>query len=490
MPAVGDTYLFDLIRSLTKQEKIELHKHAFSGKSDNIYFKVYKLVEAFEEYDEVVLIKKAGIKKNRLPEIKNYLHKTILKTLEGIHGSNISQIRNFQEISQILILGYKGLFDQCLKRTNVALKRAIEKEDYVNALTLIENRDEANFRFLGNFESSSDINNAFEDYAHTLQQAYELAYYKYLFFKSLLPVSVFEKEPFDLSFNEKVNRFSIKAPDKPNTFQKKILLLRAQCRIAILEKDFKKAQKVSARAINYMKENPEKEAHLSAYLGYGFLNVHAGSCLFTGDYISGFETLKKIEDYLKIHHTSYQNNIDYLFFNVNKMSMHSVAGNFTTTIETGLAYHKKYRRQIELFIENNNIFSYNMGYCYFRLGDNKSSLKYLNRILNQSTEKRLRIDFFLKALFIECLIFIEKLELELAENKIRSFERALRGHNRMDEFERAMCTFLKNYLNSDMDKPFFKEQRELIHSKIRDLKDLNYHNRYFNILNWLDSKIK
>ncbi len=490
MPAVGDTYLFDLINSLTKQEKIELHKYAFAGKADNIYFKVYKLIEGNEEYDETVLIKKAGIKKERLPEIKNYLHKTILKTLEIIHGNNISAIRNFQEISQILVLGYKGLFDQSLKRTNAALKKAIEKEDYINALTLIENRDEINFRFLGNFQSSADLNSAFEDYAETLKQAYELAHYKYLFFKSLLPVTVFEKESFDLTFSDKISDFKISSPQKPDTFQKKILLLRAQCRIAILEKDFKKAQKISARAINYMNVDPRKSAHLSAYLGYGFLNVHAGSCLFTGDYESGFATLKKIEEYLKEHGTSYENNIDYLFFNVNQMSLYSVSGNFEKTIETGLAYYKKYSKQIEQFIENSNIYNYNMGYSYFCLDDPKKSLKHLYAIINQSNDKRLRIDFFMKALFIEILIFLLKKDIDIAENKIRTYERLLKTNNRYDDYEKITCAFLKACLNNDMNKTFLKEQRALLYSKIKNLSDLNYHNRYFNLLNWLDSKTK
>ncbi len=490
MPSKGDTSLFDLIQSLTKQEKIELQKHVFAGKEDNLNYKIYKLLESTEEYDEDVVIKKADIKKERLPEIKNYLYRSILKTLETIHGNNISEIKAAQEISMMNVLGYKGLFKQLQKKISAGITRYEELEDYNSVVTLKQMRDELTFRFMPTGKTAEDVDDAFADLIVSIEDLYELNYYRYLFFKSILPFSVFESKTFKLEFKQSILDKKIEAPRKPDTFFKSIILYRAQCRLAVQEKNFELADQLSTMAIKYMEQFPDKEKNIPSYFAYGFYNVRAMSCLYTADHQKCYEALLSIDTHLNTRGTPYQNNIDHAFFSVNRMSFFNLVGNFNYSIEIGNQFRKKNEQLLESFPEHNHSFNYNMGYAYFGQNDHKSALKHLNEIIQNQKENILRVDLYTRALFLEILIFFEKNDLLFCENKIRSLERFLKNKDRLDDYEKLCLSLLKACINSDKSTAFFLDQKEKFMSRLNSIPSLNYQKRYFDIECWFDSKIK
>lgn len=487
MPAHSDKYLFELIKSLTKQEKADINQSAFKGKGDSIYLKVYKLLDKAEQYDEKDVIRRSGINKARLPEIKNYLSKIILKSLETIHGNNIDEIGSLRSLSLILVLKYKGLFDQCLKRINLALKKAIEKEDYIIVLYLLELKAEIDGRYAGSINSERHLQESFNEFIYYTRHFTELGYYKFLMWKSFLPVSIYEKRPFEISFDAASENTGTLAGIKPDTFLKQILSMASQCRLAILKKDHAGTIEISSKAMAIINNSPKKNI-LPAYLGYGFINANMLACLSTGEYARAFQSLDKIESFLRSTGSEYQNNLDLYYFNINKMSLYAASLNFDKVIALGNSYFLKDEHLLEKFPESYNLFSYLMGYGYFMMGDVKKANKHLSDLLNLPNDRILRMDFFLKAQFIDLLITLEKGNIKLAENKLRTYERLLKNNKYYDEYEKVMVAFLKRYLHSVPERKFFNEQRDIVEEKLKRLPNYFYHRRYFDFINWLGIK--
>lgn len=490
MPAKATTHLFDLIQSLTKQEKKELHKHAFDTKTNTIYFKVYQLIERSDDYNEELIIKEIGIKKSRFPEIKNYLFKLILKALEIINDGNVSEIKSLQEISQIIILNNKGLWQLALKRIDIAIRKLSNIENYQHVLMLIQLRDEIIFRFFPNNKTDKDVDIAFENFTNNTIHFFELNYYRYMFLKSILPVSIYEKKPYTLAFNNTINNKKIAIPDFPDTFYKKILVLRAECRMEIIKQNYDLAKKMSYSAVKFIKANQEKVSYLPLYLSYGFININMLACLKTGDYRNGITALNKIESILKTTQNKQRNNIDYLFFNINSMSLYSVSGNFEKAIEIGLPFYKKNKTSLTESMEMWTVFNYTMGYSYFALQDFKNTTKHFNQIINQPNVKIVRKDFFLKALFMEIILLFEKKELGLAENKIRNYKHLLKLNHNFDDYEKIMYTFLHTYLLKEGTIDFLKTFKNKYENTILNLGNYNSHLRYFDFISYLTSKIE
>ncbi|MCW3126036.1 MAG: hypothetical protein JWO03_1694 [Bacteroidetes bacterium] len=123
--------LFDLIRSLTRNEKGYFKKFSFiySKEENNLYVKLFDLIDRQREYDEEALIAKfaKGKKNYNLSTAKNFLYDRILKSLEGYHaGRSTAEVRSY--LSQVEILIQKMLHGQAEKILDKAEQIAVKNE--------------------------------------------------------------------------------------------------------------------------------------------------------------------------------------------------------------------------------------------------------------------------------------------------------------------------------------------------------------------------
>ena len=124
--------LFDLIRSLTKNEKGYFKKFslAYSQKEDsNQYIQLFDAIDRQKEYDEDPLIEKfaKGNKKFNFSAAKNFLYDRILRSLESYHAGRVSgEIRSY--MNQVEILMQKLLHHQAEKLLEKAELLAIKHE--------------------------------------------------------------------------------------------------------------------------------------------------------------------------------------------------------------------------------------------------------------------------------------------------------------------------------------------------------------------------
>ena len=124
--------LFELIRSLSTQEKVQFKLYASRKKAESDYIKLFDAIDQQGEYNEALIKKKL---KNvplvkHLDRVKSYVIESILKCLQEYHSSDsaTSTLCNF--IQQIELLMSKRLFVSAKKIITRAEKAARGAHNY------------------------------------------------------------------------------------------------------------------------------------------------------------------------------------------------------------------------------------------------------------------------------------------------------------------------------------------------------------------------
>lgn len=133
--------VFELIKSMNKAEKrnFKLYATRLNGNEEAKFVTLFDCLDALEEYDEEkILTRCTGIKKQQLPNMKAHLYRQLLISLRllGVNHSALLHLR--EQIDFARILFDKGLYQQAEKLLDKAEEQAIESEQHVTLLNIIE----------------------------------------------------------------------------------------------------------------------------------------------------------------------------------------------------------------------------------------------------------------------------------------------------------------------------------------------------------------
>jgi tetratricopeptide (TPR) repeat protein len=131
--------LHELVQSLTKSEKrfFKLQSSLQSGEKN--YVRIFDLLERMEVYDEEYVKEhfKGEVFLKHLPSEKNHLFKLILKALRSFHGEHSTSNLIKQELKNVEILFYKGLYLECKKALKRAKRMATDHEFFYYLFEII-----------------------------------------------------------------------------------------------------------------------------------------------------------------------------------------------------------------------------------------------------------------------------------------------------------------------------------------------------------------
>ncbi|MBC8173193.1 MAG: hypothetical protein H7X71_04730 [Chitinophagales bacterium] len=123
------SYLFELIKSLSKSEKGYFKKYyCKEDKGEkNSYVVLFDMLDGFAEYDEQKISKAIDKKLSdaNIPSLKNYLYEQILKSMRAYHaGDSIaSELRDI--LANVEVLYTKKLFQQALSLNQKGKQKAL-----------------------------------------------------------------------------------------------------------------------------------------------------------------------------------------------------------------------------------------------------------------------------------------------------------------------------------------------------------------------------
>jgi len=131
MPISNSTYLFGLIKSLTKAEKRNFRLYAKRNQDDNnmLFIQLFDALDKMPSFDEDLIVRKLdNISKMQLSNLKRHLYQQILRSLRMIHTKRIQSIEIREHIDYAHVLYAKGLYIQSLKILQ-RVKQMAQKEE-------------------------------------------------------------------------------------------------------------------------------------------------------------------------------------------------------------------------------------------------------------------------------------------------------------------------------------------------------------------------
>jgi hypothetical protein len=489
--------LIRLIHSLTKAEKrsFKLYATRNSSSPDELKFlQLFDFIDKNEAYsDEQALLKVRGIKKSQLSNIKAHLYRQILTSLRLQHANHLPKIEIRESIDHALILYRKGFYHQALRILEKAKQLALRIQAPILHLEILEFEKVIESQYITRSIASRAEQltaesrslqrhiSASVDFSNLSLQLYAL-YVKVGFVRDEKDYR-FVKE----FFASRLPEYRLSALG----FEEKMHLYNAYVWYHYITQEFLMCFKYARLWVDLFEEYPYvKEQYREMYLK-GLYNLH--NALFNlRSYTRLEETLKLIEE-VDLGDRDNENVVvlQRLYWLTGKINQYYLNGTFTEglslvgEVEGFISEHAER-------LDNHRVMVlyYKVACLYFGSGDNRSAIRYLNRVI-QMKEVSLREDIQCFARILNLIAHFEMGDDDLLDYQIKSVYRFLSNMGDLHGVQREILNFLRQLPFAD-DKSLLRGFR-VLHAKLVKLSQLPYEKRpflYLDIISWLECKIE
>ncbi|MCX4359508.1 MAG: hypothetical protein OSJ22_07735 [Rikenellaceae bacterium] len=486
--------LFDLIRSLTKAEKRNFKLYATrQGDANAKFIVLFDAMEAMDVYDEQKLMKRCGITKSQIANIKAHLYRQILVSVRLIGVSHSLRMQLSEQIDFARILYDKGLHGQCLRVLDKAKKIAVESGQSTIALEIVEFEKTVETHHLARTSTRADqlsaqttelcerieVSNKLSNIAVQLYNLHlKLGYVRSQ--RDLCMVTDFFKPQID-SFSE-----------MELSFIEQVQLAQARMWYAHILHDFPACFRYSRRIIELFDNNGHLKPlyydyYLKAYSRYLESLFLTRNWRRLSSAIDRYE--KAIEDIVTINTNA--SILSYLALYLHRVNLYLMEGSFTSGISI-VADVERYISSAGSYLDTHYkmLLYYKIACLYFGAADYRKCIYYLERIISvrdQSIRRDLQC-------FARMLNLIASYEAGLDYNldyQIRNVYTFIIKMNDMHGVQKVLISFLKR-LNHIYAGDFKQELRNL-YDRIKPYESHPYERRtffYLDIISWLESKLE
>ncbi|MFC2148233.1 hypothetical protein ACFLR9_06660 [Bacteroidota bacterium] len=489
--------LFVLVKSLSKSEKrqFKLYVGRLGVNTDAKFLALFNLLDKLKTYDERVILESGIVKKTQLSNLKAHLYKQILVSLRLNPVNQNIRVQIREQLDFATILYQKGLYKQSLKILDKVKSIAIDNEEKNIAYEIVE---------LEKIIETQYITRSIPDRADELvRQAKKLSEQNVLTSKlsnlslqlygMMLKVGYVRNDEdlgrVRLYFSEHLPEYKI----EDLGFRERLWLYKAHLWYSFLIQDFLSCYKYSSKWVDLFYEN-KKMIYLNPVF---FLkgNHYLLESLFYVKYSSQFrETLEKMEAIVGEKEFSKNDNISslaFLYIYSNKLNLHFLEGTFdkglylVKIIEYGITKHSDRIDQHHIMI-----FYYKIACLYFGVGDNKTCIKYLKKIIDNKNLK-MREDLMCFARVLSLVAHYEAGMDYHLEIQLKSTYKFLLKMNDLQAVQKEMIKFLRKL--GDIYPHELKAEFQSLYDELKKYEDHPYEKRaflYLDILSWLESHLQ
>lgn len=489
--------LFVLIKSLSKSEKrqFKLYVGRLGVNTDAKFLALFNLLDKVKEYDEKIILETGIVKKAQLSNLKAHLYKQILVSLRLNPVNQNIRVQIREQLDFATILYQKGLYKQSLKILDKAKTTAIENEEKNIAYEIVELEKVIETQYITrsipdradelaiqakelsaqNVMTSKLSNLSLQLYGQMLKMGYVRGDKDYQYIKKY--------------FETHLPKYKIEALG----FREKLWLYKSYLWYSFLTQDFLSCYKYASKWTDLFYENREM-----IYLNPVFYlkgNNYLLESLFHVRYSSQFkETLEKLEETIKDDNFPQNDNVTslaFLYINSNKLNLHFLEGTFekglylVKIIEYGINKHK------DRFDEHHvMLFYYKIACLYFGIGDNKTCIQYLKKIINNKNLK-MREDLMCFARVLSLVAHYEAGMDYHLEIQLKSTYKFLLKMNDLHAVQKEMIKFLRGL--GEIYPSDLKNEFQKLYDQLKKYEDHPYEKRaflYLDILSWLESHLQ
>ncbi len=492
------TDLFNLIKSLSKSEKrfFKLTSSLQSGAKN--YLKLFDYIEKQPIYDESKLkIDFEGeVFIKHLPSEKNHLYKVVLKSLRMFYSEQSMEGVLAQDIKNIEILYQKALYKECEKFVSRSKNTAKKYEKFYYWFELINWEKKL---IESSYESgvfSVNIDKLVEEEEMVIARLRNLAEYMVLYAKINL---IFRSGGFTRSQEEEervaeiANNHLIKGKNTAISSKAASICYYIKGLCAATTRNYADSFTFFNKTKEILDNNPEVK--LESSKRYVLTQFHLLRCYIdSGDYekaqslieeIRGLKSqkgFKTIDIAVQIFSNSYNQEL---------VLLHK-KGEFEKSVALIPVIDKEEKLlKGNITKEMEIVLKYNKAYSFFGTNDFKSSLQYINDVLNDNNSM-LRQDIYSFSRLMNLIIHFELENYDFLEYIIRSTNRYLSKQDRAYKIEMLCIKHIRKLSKTTIESSQFEVFEKMKEEVIELLND--HHERvifeYFDLLSWIESKVQ
>lgn len=491
--------LFQLIKSLDRNEKRYFRLFSSLQQGDKNYMLVFDAIVEQDTYNEkkiIALFQKEKIA-SRFPLVKQYLYNLILKSMESYHSSISAELQRY--LHRIEFLYEKELYSQC-KKIIAKAKQLAEKYDL--QLLLLE---------LLNWESVLVTQQSFIGATgDTVKQIFDKIFsgieqYKattdYLLHTSLLFIKDTKtghiRSQSDIKDLKRIMDNPLFHVDEQKlSFQSQYRFYAAHGVYFYMQNDYKKSLRYHQKQLKVWEANPHQ---INEYpLRYAHvMHTFFGSNYYLKQYKECAGIIEKLRK-LQVKLPSIKNRIDFMTDDMN-LVLCIETGEFNKGLQLVKSMEDKQNKKDIIMISEVEIliFQYNTAYLYFGVGNYHKANEYLNKVLNEMMDIKNDTQCF--AHILSLLVHFEMGKQDLLEYKVKSVHRFLYKRNRLYKVETIVLDFIRKEvpkISSTVETQYIASLRKFFESLLTAMKAIAndpFERRafdYFDFISWLESKVE
>lgn len=491
--------LFELIKSLTKHEKIYFKRSTKNNKNINKkYILLFDAIANQKEYDEQKIRQKFKNEQfvKQLSVAKDYLFKMIMKSLRIYDDFNPTIYFSLQQmLHDINILYDKALYHSCEKIIGKAKKIANDTEQFGSLSTILNFERKVILSRGENAENLKKLQTILKAQTTALEQKMNTILFRNLFDNfsviAINSMTVRDKEK-KKQIDKLLGNPLLRSVDNAKSFLSKLYFFNIHHLYYKQLRNRPQSYIYSSNAVNVF-EQPENKQFIGEYKeryceALVNLVIDQAWLLKKKEFN---ETMSKIT--LLLTKYSELKTIIFPRMYIAQTLLYDLLGEFDRVIPIVNKFEKEFKLFAgEIPKGRLTILYSNFSTLYMGLGDYKNALYWLNKVLNE-TPKELLVDFYRNTRILELIIHYELGNTQLLESLTRSVHRYLLQRGDLFKFEKAIINFMGIKL------PKINNQRELIQAfktlkkEFEILSKNNFEKagmEIFDFISWMESKIE
>ena len=492
--------LFRLIKSLSKAEKkaFKLFASRYGSNTDGegkIFSILFDFIEKQTVYNEnEILLQVEKLNRMQMPNMKAHLYQQILKCLSVMSSPNSVDLKVSEKMDYALILYNKCLYKDCLKMIDKAKSTAIQNENRLLLLELIELEKMAIKQTVDENiqERVSQIIAESEQVAKTIQNINS-------FSNLSIKLSAFYNQIGFIRNREDLN--TVKTYFNKNlpvyeienlTVHELIYLNYSYCSYYYFIQDFEKGYTYAKKWMDTFHYHPimiirKPEMYIKA-LNNVLIAQHKLN-LYT-DFYKTHRRLANLKRNQKIDFTANVNLNLFKTFYIHEINRHFMNGEFTKGTKIVSKLEQELNTMIPLLDKQTIlVFYYKISCLYFGSGHYKICVRWLNKIINEPVSD-IREDIHVFARILRLISNYEIGEGEPIDFQVKSTYRFLLQKKQYGRYYQLLALFLKNlhYSKAELKNNFVSLKNALLKLEKDPFEKRAF--IYFDIISWLESKIE
>lgn len=489
--------LFTLVKSLSKSEKrqFKLYVGRLGVNTDAKFLALFNLMDKMRTYEEVYILQSGIVKKSQLSNLKAHLYKQILISLRLNPVNQNVRVQLREQLDFATILYQKGLYKQSLKILDKVKALAISKEEKNIAYEIVELEKIIESQYIT--RSLPDRAKELTDQARHLTELNSvtsgLSNLSLQLYGMMLQVGYVRN---DDDYRKVMDYFDSHLPEyrmEDLGFREKLWLYKAHLWYSFLIQDFLSSYKYASKWVDLFYENPEMIELNPVFFLKG--NNYLLESLFFVKYSSQFRSvLQRLEERTASRDFPKNDNVaslSFLYINANKINLHFLEGTFAKglylvrIVEYGIGKHRSRLDQHHIML-----FYYKIACLYFGVGDHKSCIQYLKRII-ENKKLKVREDLMCFARVLSLVAHYEAGMDYHLELQLKSTYKFLLKMDDLHAVQREMIKFLRKM--GSIYPHELKDAFQELYDRLKPYENHPYEKRaflYLDILSWLESHLQ